>query len=146
MLLRVCTLSDLGYLSNRCHKWLNGNGSRNLDTRLQFNLPGHGYKVVCETLYFALWQALWIAYDEEEEKVQEIVNTNAVVDNSIFLPTLLLSALWVIHMKFRRMWCVLWSSHVEIPIDGSEPPAITQMKRNAKLGSQLTYKLISGLV
>lgn len=130
----------LGCLSYQVEKWLANPSSRNLDTALCFNLDGHGYKVFCSTLPCAIWRGLWFAAENENAMIQEYESNNEEVNRSIFLPTLMLCALWSIHAHFRRMWSVLWSSKVNVDKD------IPFMRSHAESAATCVRLLTPGLV
>ena len=130
----------LGYLSKQIKQWMNSNGSRTLDNRLIFNLTGYAYKVVCQMIPFVLWRAMWIQHHKEMKIMAELEENEEPLNGEIFLPSLIFSALFCIHMYFRRMWCVLWSSHI------TNEDEIDRMKENARLGGNLAYHFVSPLV
>ena len=130
----------LGYLSKQIKKWMNGNGSRSLDNRLIFNLTGYAFKVVCQMVPLVLWRAMWIQHDKEMQTIQQLQENGEPLNGQIFLPSLIFCVLFCLHMYFRRMWCVLWSSNI------TTEDEIDCMKQNARLGGNLAYHFVSPLV
>ena len=133
----ITYLIAIGYLSKQTKKWLNTNGSRTLDAQFKLNMTGHGFKLICRNLPLALWHALWIS----DKHTRLYFENNEDINCDCYLPTLLFSSLWCIHMKFRRMWSVLWQSKINLNAD-----TIVFMQNNAQLGGYLTYMLTPALV
>ena len=130
----------LGYLSKQVKKWMNSNGSRTLDNKLEFNLTGAAFKVVCQMVPFAIWRAMWIEHHKQMATMQRLQDNGDPLNGEIFLLSLILCVLFCVHMYYRRMWCVLWSTNI------NNEDEIDCMKENAQLGGNLTYQFVSPLV
>lgn len=130
--------TGLGYYSKKVQQWMQARASRTLDSQFEFNINGHGYKVICSTYGLCIWQALWIANDYEKEAVDNL-SPNENISKNIYIPTVLLCALFVIHYRLRRMWSIIFKSKVTLQ-------ELDYMQENAESAATIVYRILPSFV
>ena len=128
-----------GYVADQACEYMTENSSRNVSKWPKLRSTGLTCKLALNSFSYVIAVASEIALHKEEKSRKKGKEPN-------YVPTLILSVMWVVIRLMRRAFGVLFTHKIPKTRDGTRPPSIQRMIDYVRLATFITYNLASVFV